>query len=126
MAAASYLAGLLVLLLVPLTAVRRDLTAPAATPAGALGAVRTALADMREGFAYMVRTPWLLATLLFASIMVLVMMGPLEVLVPFLIKDELGGGPGDHAVVMACFGIGGAVGSLVTGSLPMPRRISPG
>ena len=45
----------------------------------------------------MVRTPWLLATLLFAALMVLVMMGPLEVLMPFLIKDRLGGGPGDHA-----------------------------
>ncbi|MBM0126633.1 MFS transporter [Pimelobacter simplex] len=122
-AAAAYLGGLLVLLLVPLTAVRRDLpAAEAGAPGGALRAIRTALADMREGFGYMVRTPWLLATLLFASVMVLVMMGPLEVLVPFLIKDELGGGPGDHAVVMACFGIGGAVGSLVTGSLPMPRR----
>ncbi|WP_408897313.1 MFS transporter [Nocardioides sp. R1-1] len=122
-AALSYLAGLLVLLMVPLTAVRRDLPLAAeGATGGAAHAVRTALTDMREGFAYMVRTPWLLATLLFASIMVLVIMGPLEVLVPFLIKDELGGGPGDHAVVMACFGIGGAVGSLVTGSLPMPRR----
>lgn len=117
-AAAAYLGGLLVLTLVPLTAVRREVDADEAPGS----AVATALADMREGFAYMVRTPWLLATLLFASVMVLVMMGPLEVLVPFLIKDELGGGPGDHAVVMACFGIGGAVGSLVTGSLPMPRR----
>ena len=46
--------------------------------------VRSAFADMREGFVYMVRTPWLLATLLFASLMILVMMGPLEVLIPFL------------------------------------------
>jgi MFS family permease len=122
-AAVSYLGGLLVLLLVPLTAVRRDLPAVVeGTGGGAARAVATALADMREGFAYMVRTPWLLATLLFASVMMLVIMGPLEVLVPFLIKDELGGGPGDHAVVMACFGIGGAVGSLATGSLPLPRR----
>ncbi|MDQ6526241.1 MFS transporter [Nocardioides sp. LHD-245] len=122
-AAVSYLGGLLVLLLVPLTAVRRDLPAAVAGAGGGAGrAVATALADMREGFAYMVRTPWLLATLLFASVMMLVIMGPLEVLVPFLIKDELGGGPGDHAVVMACFGIGGAVGSLATGSLPLPRR----
>ena len=78
---------------------------------------------MREGFVYMVRTPWLLATLLFASIMVLVMMGPLEVLVPFLIKDKLGGGPGDHALVMAAFGIGGAVGlDGRSASVRMPRR----
>ena len=66
----------------------------------------------------MVRTPWLLATLLFASVMILVIMGPIEVLVPFLIKDRLGGGPGDHAMVLAAFGIGGALGSLAMASLP--------
>ena len=47
--------------------------------------MRTALVDMREGFSYMVRTPWLLATLLYASLMILVIMGPFEVLIPFLI-----------------------------------------
>jgi MFS family permease len=84
--------------------------------------VISALADMREGFGYMVRTPWLLATLLFASLMILVMMGPLEVLIPFLIKDTLGGGPGDHAWVLAAFGVGGAVGSMAMASFKMPRR----
>ena len=82
----------------------------------------SALRDMREGFVYMVRTPWLLATLLFARLMILVMMGPFEVLIPFLIKDRLGGGPGDHALVMAAFGIGGALGSLAMASVRMPRR----
>ncbi|HET7736088.1 MAG TPA: MFS transporter [Nocardioidaceae bacterium] len=109
--------GLLVLTTVPLTPVRRNLDAvPDVHP------VRGALHDIREGFVYMVRTPWLLATLGFASLMVLIMMGPFEVLVPFVIKDELGGGPGDHAWVMAAFGIGGAVGSLAMASLRMPRR----
>ena len=84
--------------------------------------VASALADVREGFGYMVRTPWLLATLLFASLMILVMMGPFEVLLPFLIKDRLGGGPGDHAWVLAAFGIGGAVGSMAMASIKMPRR----
>ncbi len=129
-AAGANLLGLLVLTLVPLTAVRRSAPAEGEGPvpgdgpaAGGLGhAVTTALADVREGFVYMVRTPWLLATLAFASVMVLAVMGPLEVLIPFLVKDRLGGGPGDHALVMACFGIGGAVGSLVMASMRMPRR----
>jgi MFS family permease len=77
---------------------------------------------MREGFVYMVRTPWLLATLLFASLLVLCAMGPIEVLVPFLVKDRLGGGPRDHATVLAAFGIGGALGSLAMASIRMPRR----
>jgi hypothetical protein len=48
---------------------------------------------MREGFGYMVRTPWLLSSLLFVSLMLLLIMGPFEVLIPFLIKGRLGGGP---------------------------------
>lgn len=116
-AAVSGLGAWLALTRVPRTPLRRDLgTTSESHP------VRALLRDMGEGFGYMVRTPWLLATLLFASLMILVMMGPLEVLVPFIIKDRLGGGPGDHALVMAAFGIGAAVGSLVMASLPMPRR----
>jgi MFS family permease len=111
-AALSSLAGLVALATVPLTPVRRDADHPATS----------VLQDLREGFVYMVRTPWLLATLLFASLMVFLIMGPLEVLLPFLIKDKLGGGPGDHALVLAAFGVGGAVGSMTVASLRMPRR----
>lgn len=121
-AAVAYLGGLLVLTRVPLTALRGERPVRAGDDAAPPAVLATALADIREGFAYMVRTPWLLASLLFASVMILVIMGPLEVLVPFLIKDDLGGGPGDHALVMAGFGLGGAAGSLVTASRPMPRR----
>ena len=120
-AASASLLGLLALAQVPLTAVRRGVD-PDAEAESKAHPVRTAVADMREGFVYMVRTPWLLATLLFASILILMIMGPFEVLVPFLIKDRLGGGAGDHALVMAAFGIGGALGSLGMASMRMPRR----
>ena len=119
-AATASLAGLVALSLVPLTPVRRDPEAVTADPH--VNPVVSGLHDVREGFVYMVRTPWLLATLLFASLMILAMMGPFEVLVPFLIKDRLGGGPGDHAMVMAAFGIGGALGSMTMASLRMPRH----
>jgi MFS family permease len=97
----------------PTTPVRRDPTAD--------GEASGLFADVGEGFAYMVRTPWLLATLLFASLMLLVFIGPLEVLVPFAIKDG-GGGPQQHAYVLAAFGIGGAIGSIVVASFRLPRR----
>jgi hypothetical protein len=99
------------------------LPVPAASrgPAGAGAAVAGLLADVREGFRYMVRTPWLLATLLFASTMLLAFIGPFEVLVPFAIRAA-GGGPHQHAYVLAAFGLGGAVGSLVVASLRLPRR----
>jgi MFS family permease len=106
----------LVQVAVPRTPVRRDLTTVDTHP------VRGMLRDIREGVAYMVKTPWLLATLLFASLMVLAVTGPFEVLVPFLVKDHLGGDAGDHAMVLAAFGIGGGAGSLAMASLRMPRR----
>jgi MFS family permease len=115
-AAAVATIGVLVQISLPRTPVRRDLSTASPHP------VRGALADMREGLVYMFATPWLLATLLFASLMVLVTMGPFEVLVPFVVKDQLGGDAGDHAMVLAAFGIGGAVGSMLQASLPMPRR----
>lgn len=84
--------------------------------------IRSAMRDMREGFVYLVRTPWLKWSLLFASLMILAMMGPLEVLIPWFIKSDLGGSAGDHSLVLAAFGIGGALGSLVMSSMRMPRH----
>ncbi|MCX6469736.1 MAG: MFS transporter [Corynebacteriales bacterium] len=84
--------------------------------------VRRTIAEIAEGFGYMWRTPWLLATLLFALILVMMTAGPLEVLVPFAIKDRAGGDAGSHAMVLAAFGVGGALGSLYMASRPMPRR----
>src|SRR3954451_6327213 len=110
--AAAFLLAAACLWALPTTPVRRD---PPADGKAATGL----LADVREGFVYMVRTPWLLATLLFASLMLLVFIGPLEVLVPFAIKDG-GGGPTQHAYVLAAFGIGGGGGSLLVASPPPP------
>ena len=106
-------AFLLVLRPVPL---RRDRSAEPEHP------VRATLIDLRDGFVYMVRTPWLLATLLFASVVILLIMGPIEVLIPFVVKDQAGGGPGQHAMVMAAYGVGGAIGSLGMAAFRMPRR----
>ncbi|MGY1710061.1 MFS transporter [Geodermatophilus sp. SYSU D00758] len=100
----------------PATAVRR---VPERAP---VHPVRGLAADLGEGVRYVVRTPWLRATLLFASLMLLVMLGPFEVLAPFAIRDRTGGGPLQHALVLAAFGLGGAAGSLVVASRRLPRR----
>ncbi|UVF76242.1 MFS transporter [Gordonia mangrovi] len=95
--------------------VRRDLAIGSGHP------IRSVISDLAEGFGYMWRTPWLWATLFFACVLVLVVMGPIEVLVPFALRAA-GGGAGDHALVLAGFGIGAASASLVFASIPMPRR----
>lgn len=84
--------------------------------------VRATLVDIRDGFRYMVKTPWLLATLLFACAFVLLTMGPIQVLLPFVVRDQLGGGPQAFAYALAAFGLGGAAGSLAVASRKLPRR----
>jgi MFS family permease len=77
---------------------------------------------VRDGFRYMVRTPWLLATLLYACALVLIIMGPFEVLLPFAVTEQTGGGAGSYALVLGAFGVGGAIASIVVASLRLPRR----
>jgi MFS family permease len=124
--AVAALGAVLALLGLPATPVRRDLAAEAALDAAARGRARhpvaALLVDVRAGFAYMVATPWLLATLLFASLFVLVVVGPLEVLTPFAVREQAGGGPAEHSLVLAAFGIAGALASLVVASRRLPRR----
>ncbi|SHF89076.1 MFS transporter [Geodermatophilus nigrescens] len=100
----------------PLLPVAREPGAEQRHPARAL------LGDLREGLAFLVRTRWLLATLLFGSLMLLATTGPLQVLTPFALRDRAGGGPFEHALVLAGFGVGGALASLAVASRPLPRR----
>jgi MFS family permease len=53
---------------------------------------------------------------------VLSFIGPIEVLLPFVVGDQLGGDAKTFGFMLAAFGIGSAIGSLVTASFPLPRR----
>lgn len=124
--AVAALGAVLVLLRMPATPLRRDLAAEAAqaeaTGRRARHPAVAVLVDVRAGFAYMAATPWLLSTLLFASVLVLVVIGPLEVLTPFALRNQTGGGPTEHSLVLASFGVAGAVASLAVASRRLPRR----
>ncbi|MCE3244129.1 MAG: transporter [Arthrobacter sp.] len=78
--------------------------------------------DLREGISYTVRTPWLLWTLLWACISVLFLIGPIEVLLPFVIRDQLNGDSRMFGFLLAVMGVGSAIASLVTASFRLPRR----
>ncbi len=80
------------------------------------------LHDIREAVGFTVRTPWLLWTLLFATIWVLVTMGPEEVLLPFITRERIGEDPRWFGFLLAFFGAGGIAGSLVVSSMRLPRR----
>lgn len=78
--------------------------------------------DLREAVKYVVGTPWLAWTLGWSAFILFFYLGPLEVLTPFLIREQLGLGSDAFASVLAGFGIGAAVGSLVISSFPLPKH----
>ena len=80
------------------------------------------LRDLRDGFGFMLRTPWLLWTLLFASLFVLVVLGPIEVLLPFIADDRFEDGARMYGFILAFFGMGSALGALAVSSGRLPRR----
>ncbi len=88
------------------------------TPSGTSSPLRDAL----EGVKYTVRTPWLWWTLLFACVSVLSTVGPLEVLLPFVVSDQLGGDSRMFGGLLAVAGVAAMIGSLFTASRPLPRR----
>lgn len=89
---------------------------------GEARAKTSVLHDLREGVAYTVRTPWLLWTLLWACLSVLFLIGPIEVLLPFVVQEQLGGDSRIFGFLLAVMGVGGAVASLATASFRLPRR----
>lgn len=78
--------------------------------------------DLREGVLYTVKTPWLLWTLLWACLSVLFLMGPIEVLLPFVVEEQLRGDSRMFGFLLAIMGLGGAIASLATASVTLPRR----
>jgi MFS family permease len=103
--------------LLPLLAMR-----PVPRPAADGAAPPSAVRQFVEGLAYLRRTGWLFATLAFACLYILVVMGPIEVLLPFAVRDRAGGGPAGLSLVLAAYGVGSAVGALAVSSWRLPRR----
>jgi MFS family permease len=80
------------------------------------------LRELREGLAFVRARAWLWATLLAAAVFLLAYWGPVEVLVPFRVRNELGGGADDFGLVLACGGVGSILAALVLGQVGLPGR----
>ncbi|WP_433359204.1 MFS transporter [Streptosporangium sp. CA-115845] len=80
------------------------------------------LDDLKAGYSYVVRTRWLLWTLLFGSMLALVIQGPIEVLLPFIARERFADAESTFGILLAAYGIGGAIGSLLVSSWKLPRR----
>ncbi len=109
--AGTFLASILALTLIrPRRALREQVSA-------------TVFSDVREGFGYVIRTPWIWISLLavgtvgnFASF------GPLPVLIPLFVRDHLNAGADVLGFVFAGFGLGGVAGAIAMGSIPVSLK----
>ena len=89
------------------------------------GAEDSLITDLLDGFRYVSRTRWVRSSVLFAAVMGLVVTGPLEVLLPALMRSSHENGPALYGTVLAALGAGGVVGSLLAGSWRTPERFLP-
>jgi MFS family permease len=82
----------------------------------------SSVAALKEGLRFVRRRVWLWGTLLSAAISYLVFLGPAEVLLPYLVKNELHSSAGTLGLVLAAGGVGALGGAAFMGHRGHPRR----
>jgi MFS family permease len=80
------------------------------------------VAEIKEGFAYVRTQTWLWGTFLAATLAYLIFWGPDEVLLPYIVKEELGRPASELGLIFALGGIGAMFSAVVMGNRQMPRR----
>ena len=77
---------------------------------------------MKESLSFVRRRVWLWGTLASAAIAYLAFMGPVEVLLPYVVKNDLDASAADLGLVLAAGGVGAISAALVMGQRGHPRR----
>jgi DHA3 family tetracycline resistance protein-like MFS transporter len=75
-----------------------------------------------EGLRFVRARTWLWGTLLSAAIAYLVFLGPAEVLLPYVVKNELNASAGTFGLVLAAGGLGAVGAAAFVGRREHPRR----
>ncbi|HEY7273115.1 MAG TPA: MFS transporter [Actinoplanes sp.] len=78
--------------------------------------------ELREGISYVRRHVWLWGTFLSATFTYLLFVGPTEVLLPYVVKTELGGSAAALGLVLTSGGLGAIAAAIAVGWTGIPRR----
>jgi MFS family permease len=84
--------------------------------------VESSVGAVKEGLRFVRGRVWLWGTLLSAAIAYLAFMGPAEVLLPYVVKNELDASARDLGLVFAAGGVGAIGAALAMGQRGHPRR----
>ena len=93
-----------------------------ATPAPVEEVQESFWQELREGFTYVRSHVWLWGTFLSATFTYLLFVGPTEVLLPYVIKTELGGSATALGLVLTSGGLGAIAAAVSVGWTGLPRR----
>lgn len=104
------------------SAVSVSLMQPRPLPQRERATLRSALTDIAEGFRFVRAHVWLWGTLVAAAVSLLAYMGPNQVLVPFIVRNELGGGAAALGWIYAAGGVGSVLAALTVSQTGLPRR----
>jgi MFS family permease len=80
------------------------------------------ISDLREGWRFVRERRWLWVTFGSAAVAYLLFMGPVEVLVPYVVKHDLGATASDLGLVFGAGGLASILTAMVLGQLGLPRR----
>jgi MFS family permease len=92
------------------------------TPARGSTEGSSMLAEIGEGLNFTRRTTWIWATLLAAGLSNALLGVPVISLAPQFLRQTLSATPAQVGLVIAAGGVAGAIGTIVVGSRPIPRR----
>jgi DHA3 family tetracycline resistance protein-like MFS transporter len=92
-----------------------------APPAGG-GEMSSVRRDLVDGWRFVRGRVWLWATFASAAVAYLCFMGPVEVLLPYLVKNDLEGSARDLGMVFAAGGVGSVACAIAMGQSDIPRR----
>ncbi len=86
------------------------------------GPAPSALSQLREGFATVAASPWILISILTATFSSLTLVAPLEAVMPLLVTRGFGGGVAALGIIETCLAGGSVLGAVVLGSRGRIRR----
>jgi Transmembrane secretion effector len=84
--------------------------------------VSSVFAGMGDGLRYVLSQRWLSLTLLAVTLSMIFFLGPVFVLMPFVVRNHLHGGAGGLGLVLAAGGAGALIASLTMAQRGLPRR----
>jgi DHA3 family tetracycline resistance protein-like MFS transporter len=84
--------------------------------------VGSVFGEMRDGLRYVLSQRWLSVTLLAVTLSMVFFLGPVFVLMPFVVRNHLHGGAEGLGLVLAAGGVGALFASLTMAQRGLPKR----